>query len=501
MQRLTILERLALVVVPPLVILAVMFAVLVGDKRQEVVLATRVVEYAETSRVVAALVHELQRERGASVGVVASKRQKAEAVALLDEQRARSDGAVAAYLAMRRAPSSERPARFEAMLVEADRRLRALADERRAIDGLNRTVPQVLSWYSAGIRDLMTTSAEVVKTVEDGAVTLSLFMSNALMEAKENAGLERATGNALISGGTVDPGRYRSFVESAAREADRLAEFAAMARGLRDPLVRRVEEAPMRSTLDAMRKVLSDSLDTGTFAGLSAADWWKTTTAWIDTLKAIEDDLGAGIARDGAGAKATAESRFALYAAGGSTVLVLAALFGLSAVRSIVRPMHRAAAVIDAINAGDTSVEAPAALPARSEIGRVSNALRAFIDVLDRQRAFERERLEQEARLASSRRTILMTMAEEVERSTETGMGEIVRGSGAVQSQAAEMLEALRSVRTAAGEAADAASQTRDLNAQASEMTHEVFKAIGEIADQVARSSSLTRDAVDRARQ
>ena len=499
MQRLTVSERLALAVLPPLLIVAVLFSVMVLERRQEFRRQSSVADFVETTRVISGLVHELQRERGASVGVVASKRQKPEAIALLEEQRKRTDKALAAYRDQRRGASAD--ARFEAVLAVADGRMDQLASQRRGVDGLETAVPVVLGWYSGSIRDFLRASTEVIKVVDDGSAALSLFTLQALMEAKENAGQERATGNALVSSGVAEPARYRAFVEALARENDRFVEFSALAQGTEDVLAKRLNDAPTRQTVERLRSILVASIETGSFAGVTSPEWWAATTAWIDTLKGIEDDLNVDIANDGRTAANAAWWGFLVHLVGGGLLLTITALFGFVAARSIAAPMRRAASVIDAINSGDTEVVAPPSLSPRSEIGRVSNALRVFIDTLAEQRRLEAGRRDHEAQLAASRRAILMSMALEVEKATERGMSEIVQGSGAVQSQAREMLSALRSVHGAANDAARSAGETRELNSQASQMTEQVILAIGEIADQIGRSSQLTRDTVDRAAQ
>ena len=499
MQRLTVSERLALAVLPPLFIIAALFAVLVLERRAEAIHSTEIVGFAETTHRIAALVHELQRERGASVGVVASKRQKPEAISLLDEQRKRTDAALADYRTHRAAISAN--GRFATVLARADERVGALDAQRRGVDGLETAVPAVLAWYSGAIREFLRTSAEVVKVVDDGGASVDLVTLQALMEAKENAGQERATGNALVASGTVEPARYRAFVEALARENDRLAEFVGFAEGREDVLVKRLAEAPTREAVDRLRTRLVGSIETGSVGGLTSAEWWAATTAWIDTLKTVEDELNGDIARSAETAAARAARDFWIYLVGGGSIVLFATLFGYLVARSIAAPMHRAAAVIDAVNAGATDIVPPAPMAARSEIGRVSNALRHFVDTLAEQRRLETEKHDAEVRLASSRRAILMSMAQEVEKATERGMVEIVDGSGAVQRQVREMLGALRTVHSAASDAARSAGETRELNAQAAEMTEQVILAIGEIADQISRSSQLTRDTVDRAAQ
>ncbi|MER2606480.1 MAG: nitrate- and nitrite sensing domain-containing protein [Siculibacillus sp.] len=497
MQKLTVFERLALAVLPPLVVIAVLIGVVVQERREDVAHAVQVIGFAETSRAVSALVHELQRERGSSVGFVASKGAKPEARDLMTAQRKRTDEALDGYRRVRAASTAK--GGVEAALTRADGKIGQLQATREGIDALTSPVPTVIGWYTGTIDDFFRTTAELVKSVDDGSTTVSLVTLQALMAAKENAGQERATGNGLVSAAKVEPDRWRAWVEALARENDRLGEFTAMASGAHDEAVKQVAAAPQRAVVDGLRKALFASLEAGAVVGVTPAQWWAATTAWIDALKEIEDGLNASIARAAEATAVAARFNFALIAISGAATLLIVGVIGLSVARSIAAPIRRTVRVIDAVAAGEVAVAAPPEMSARSEIGRVSNAMRGFLDALAERREFEEERRRHEAQIETHRRAVLVSMAEEVERATEVGMEEIVRGSGAVQSRASDMLAALREMGAAAQEAASSATTTRELNAEAAEMTGQVIQAIGEIADQIGRSSTLTRDTVDRA--
>ena len=500
MQKLTVSERLALAVLPSLAALVVLIAMLVMERRDDLAHSTRVIAFAELSQSISSLVHELQRERGASVGVVASKGQKPEARDLLAAQRRRTDEKLASYRETR-AANTATGSGFASALAKADEKLARIDEIRGNVDGLKSPVPTVIAWYGGAIEDFFRTSTEVLKEVDDGSAATSLMTLQALMAAKENAGQERATGNALVTAGGVDPDRYRAFVETVARETDRLGEFSMLARGRQDRLVEGIATIPARRQVEALRQILLASVDTGTIGGVTATEWWAATTGWIDGLKGLEDRLNQSIRAEAVTAAETARLHFLVFSIAGVAIVVLVGGLGLAVSRSIAQPVRLTARVIDAIARGDATVTAPPAMSTRSEIGRVSNAMAAFIEVLGERRRLEEERLRTQASSEAGRRSILMAMAQEVEKATERGMAEIVQGSGAVQAQSQEMLTALRAVHRAANEAATSAGTTRELNAQAAAMTEQVILAIGEIADQIGRSTALTRDAVDRADQ
>ncbi len=502
MQKLKISERLILAVFPALAVLTAVIGYLVWERLDAITRSDQVVAFTETAQSVAALVHELQRERGASVGFVASKGETPAPRSLMLAQRKRTDVAAEAYRALRsREGRAGLDGRVEAALRKADARVADMTRLRASIDDLSLPVPGVLAGYSGMIDDFFQTTAEVLKSVDDATVTTSLITLQSLMAAKEYAGQERATGNALIAGGGFEPARWKAYVETSARQSDRLGEFRMLAAGVRDDLIATLDGSKALATVDRLRRIIAAAQESGRLDGVTTGEWWMATTDWVDELKDLEDTLSQALAADAIRHASASRQQFLVFAAIGLISLITAAGIGLLVARSITRPIGRVTGIIDMIAAGDTSATAPAPLPARSEIGRVSNAMRQFLDALAESRRLEDERAALDARAEAERRAVLMSMAQEVERATEQGMSEIVRGSGDVQTQARDMLETLRTVGAAASEAASSAETTRTLNADAAAMTTQVIMAIGEIADQIGRSSTLTRDAVGRADQ
>ena len=217
MQSLKILERLALAILPALAVVAALSLLLVLEHRDEIGRADRLIARTDTSRAIAALVHEMQRERGASVGHLAAKGEKPEARDLLAAQRRRTDAALDVYRGVRaanRAPAGASD-RVEAALIAADERIAALPATRAEVDALKIAPAAAIAWYSGSIVAFFTSTTEVMKSVEEGSVTTGLLTLQALMAVKEQAGQERATGNGLVSAGSnVAPCRVRERMYS-----------------------------------------------------------------------------------------------------------------------------------------------------------------------------------------------------------------------------------------------------------------------------------------------
>ncbi|KAA0596565.1 methyl-accepting chemotaxis protein [Azospirillum lipoferum] len=129
--------------------------------------------------------------------------------------------------------------------------------------------------------------------VTDPAVSQALIATFNLMQGKEQAGQERATGAGGLSVGRFEPAQHRRFLALIAAQErcfETVSQTATPSRAavLRDLLADQAEFERMRM---AMRK---DGL-AGSVAGFDAPSWFAAATRRVDGLKAVEDALVADL--------------------------------------------------------------------------------------------------------------------------------------------------------------------------------------------------------------
>lgn len=238
---------------------------------------------------VGALVHELQKERGMSAGFIGSK--GANFAAELPKQREASDrlnrelqAALGAF------DAAHFGADFAGILDGGKRQLDALAGKRQAVSALSIPGPEAIGYYTQTIAALLAVPAQLAALSPDKNIARQASAYAALLQAKERAGIERATLSNVFGADKFLPEMLVRFVRNAAEQDTWFGIFSQYAspahiqfagEKLRGPAVDEVA-ATKKTALARMNEV---SL------GMDAKQWFAASTGRIDLLLAVEQRL------------------------------------------------------------------------------------------------------------------------------------------------------------------------------------------------------------------
>ena len=275
----------------------------------------------EETALIGELVHQLQLERGLSAGFLAS--QGASFTTPLAQQRQTVD----------RIRAELGPGQGSAALAR-------LAQGATEIDGLRRQVsaravtPAAMAGaYTAVIRTGLDLNAEIFASFEIAGIGLAGAARAALDEAREAAGLERATGAAGFSRGVFDLADLRRFASLGAQQAAHLDTAERLAAGILPGFD--LQARPEFARLESLRAAV---MARGDLSGIAATDWFDAATAWIGRLDEIDTRIAGRIRA--LAAEALWQARLRLGLATGIALAALgASLFGL-------RHAHRIAAAL-----------------------------------------------------------------------------------------------------------------------------------------------------------
>ena len=339
-------------------------------------LNTETIDLAAAVTKVSALAHELQKERGASALFLGSKGQQFQSE--LTAQRERTDGA-AQDLTATLAGLGNRPhfAGFLAQLGRATAELGRIADTRRGISELSFTGLQSFQYFTAVILGLLDATGEIARSTDDAEIKGTIFGYIALMQAKERAGQERASGSAGFAAGKFDQELYQRFVGLGVAQQTFFATFRGIASPDAVSKLANGPEGPGAETVRGLRKIVYDGGLAGDLKGIKAPDWFKATTERINALKAVEDGVAAELT-------ALAQSRSEAARAQFTTVLAVAVLASLAALamgilvmRLIARTLGGLRVATNGIAAGDASMEIPG-VERSDEIGDLARSITAI---------------------------------------------------------------------------------------------------------------------------
>ncbi len=155
--------------------------------------ASTLEQHAELAQLSAALIHELQKERGMSAGFLGSAGTRY--LQELAEQRQQTDSrleALSHYSSVHRFNSDT-----QALLTQLNKRLQ--------VDRLNITLDDMLAYYTAHNRLLLDSLAMLIKVSATSDVAQKVVTLSNFARAKEQAGIERAVLNNVFSADQFTP--------------------------------------------------------------------------------------------------------------------------------------------------------------------------------------------------------------------------------------------------------------------------------------------------------
>lgn len=240
-----------------------------------------------------ALVHSLQRERGASAIFLGSNgSQFATQVRSQAAESQRLELAVRSLLLRLEADIGRLncAARFYTRVALALRALDAIAALRERVGALSLAPQDAINAFTEIIAALLALGFEVADIAAHPAISRALVALVSFVQGKEYAGQERATAGAAFSHGVFSPADRRRLQPLIAAQEQAFRLFAQYAEPAHVTAYKQIEAgAPMA----AIRRLRSRAFDDADHeAPIAAADdWFGSTTQRIDAMKAVEDQM------------------------------------------------------------------------------------------------------------------------------------------------------------------------------------------------------------------
>jgi methyl-accepting chemotaxis protein len=413
-------KKLLLVAAIPVAVMIALSAIDVRDASRTAGNANEITEIAQRVSAFGQVVHELQKERGASALFIGSKGQSF--ASELRSQRSDTDKALKALdqsftalgkVERARSMLERRPA--------IETALNTVLGLRSRVDTLSVPVAEAARGYTAAIGALIGMMSVVPALSNDPDIADQARMLIVLTEGKERAGQERAMGSNGFAAGRFEGAIFRDFVSLMSAQSLFFAEFRALA----SPELRAEYDAIAASTVtrevEAMRQAAYTAPFGGDISKIAAPTWFARTTERIDLFKRLEDMASASLV-----AKAdtvAAQARTALVWS--ALLAALALMVSLAAVwmatRGIAGPIVALGGSMSALADGQRTV-AITGTARKDEIGAMARTLQIFQENAARIRALE----EQEREASAARLARAEAMA-----SVVSDVGEVVAAAAA----------------------------------------------------------------------
>ena len=436
------------------------------------------------------IIHELQKERGKTVGLINSNYAQAN-FEKVKAQRVLTDDSIKIF-DKHYATLELHDKHLIKELEKINVAIHKVDDIRSKIDDKTFGVKQTVAEYTKEVNILIHMLGAVIEASPSPVITTELLPFLSLVQMKEAGGLERAIGSAMlkqVKDGKFNFDTYLVYSKKLGAELSFMSEF----KNIATPEQLKYFEANFKGQsidkINAWREIVTRLPITQDAKGLEAGVWFQTATERLNIIKKISEHFihkAEKIADDEVN---TLTNEIMVLLA-----IAFVAIFGSLAItyvqmRSISKMLNTQSDTITKLANGDTSIKIQYN-ERQDVIGDISRAMKVFL-----QNMIERNSLEEKAKQAQERDRKRQQALEQLIANFKSNIASSISNASSHSEnmkQAAERMSTLvvdtTNGATTAGELSIEASQNVQTVASA---TEELSASVQGIADQTLKSAEL----------
>ncbi|RVU32564.1 methyl-accepting chemotaxis protein [Neptunomonas marina] len=368
-------QKLMLLVFLPVLVSSLLLIQQVMKSYRAVDNSTRLAVDIELITVNSALVHELQKERGATAGFLGSGGTKFQDV--LAKQRTSTDAALAAWRSFVSANSFDGN-ELNGMIAKARNDMGSLATMRQRVSALSVEAKEAISFYTKANKNLLSGGVIAAGLSSDVSLVNATLAYANFQQGKERAGIERAVLSNTFARDAFGEGMFARFVTLVTEQNLFAAQFFDLATPEHKAILKSVQNSVEAKNVQTYRDVAMANASKGGF-GRESTEWFKAATQRINLLKKTEDKLAADLISAANAYRDQQIERLALFA----IVFVVTLLVVITMSWLIIRGLHRQ---MDSLSQVMARVSEQKDLTGRvtvygnDELGQVANALNETLD-------------------------------------------------------------------------------------------------------------------------
>ena len=277
-----------------IIAMVVVFAiVIVGIATKKSIEEARVVTQAKElnilSQKLSLLIHETQKERGASAGFLGSKGKKF--ADILPKQRVLTNTRkkeLNKYLSTLDLSlfSKDLRSEIEGFTSEINR----INQIRSRIDSLSISVKDEVSYYTNMNKKILNIVSLTARLANAPELIKALASYASFLKSKERAGVERAVMSATFAADKFGEGMFAKWITLVAEQKSFLNSYMSMASADMRNFYKDKMNSNIVDEVNNMRKIAVEKAVVGGF-GVDSVVWFKTITKKIDLLKQVDDEI------------------------------------------------------------------------------------------------------------------------------------------------------------------------------------------------------------------
>ena len=235
------------------------------------------------------LIHETQKERGASAGYLGSKGKKF--TDILPSQRVlttKRNRELKSYLSKLELNLFSQDLRNEINGFTSD--MNIINQIRSQVDSLSISVKDEVSYYTGMNKKILNIVSLTAKLADTPELVKALDSYTNFLKSKERAGIERAVMSATFAADKFGDGMFEKWITLVAEQNSYLNSSMAMASSSIKSFYNNKMDNSAVDEVNSMRKIAIEKALIGGF-GVDSVNWFKTITNKINLLKQVDDKI------------------------------------------------------------------------------------------------------------------------------------------------------------------------------------------------------------------
>jgi len=318
------------------------------------------------------VLHELQRERGASAGFLGSKGTKFKDT--LKSQRVSTDKKLAILKAYLNSKNNQYIKTAKKSIDFSN-----LEKMRERVSSQSISVKKEVGYYTALNKSILDTIAYFSKLPKDIEIrnlanSLILFIS-----AKERAGIERAVLSSTFARDKFNQFLYYKFVSVLSQQEALFNLFETSATKNIKEKYKNIKVNSSFAEVERMRKI---ALSKSSGFGIDSAYWFKTITKKINALKSMEDYINSSITKSSQEIAFASLVKLIILLVLTLVAIIVIFIASKSIVFSITGSLTRLKKLVEKINNGDLSVVVDRRQNSRNEIDEITYLIGSLVSII-----------------------------------------------------------------------------------------------------------------------
>ncbi len=235
------------------------------------------------------VIHETQKERGASAGFIGSK--GSQFGDILPKQRTATTkeyGELEAYINTLELDSFPKELSSEISAFKSD--MSKISQIRSEVDSLSIGLGTVVAYYTGMNKKILNIVSLTAKLANTQELVKALDSYTNFLKSKERAGIERAVLSGTFAANKFGEGVFAKWITLVAEQDAYLDSYLSMATESSKSLYEQKMNSPVIGEVNKMRDIARAKSLEGNF-GVDSVEWFQTITKKINLLKEVDDEL------------------------------------------------------------------------------------------------------------------------------------------------------------------------------------------------------------------